>query len=542
MRNKLKLKIISIFIILTFGGCYPVSTGAMKWRIKWDKAFLKNKAEYLSELKENTNKAEMPNIIILVADDLGKYEVGVYGSTTTQTPNIDQLAKEGCQFTDGYCSAPVCAPSRAGIMTGRYQTRFGFETQEMEFYPANVIEYLSGKYLVNTGDWVVSTKPRYPREWQISKQGVPPSEILLSEVLEKLGYTTGFVGKWHLGTHPKYQVPVKRGFDYSYGCLGAFTLYGPEENTENLINYKQNSFSTTYQWKMGRDGFGAIIENGRRIKREEGYFTDKIEENTLSFIKRNKDKPFFLYIPFTAPHEPFQAKLDDYCNQSSLTSDKGKAVYRAIVDGLDRAVGNIHQTIKDLGLNENTLIFFISDNGPASYTGIPDCGPLKGGKLTQFEGGINIPFIMKWPSKIPAGSIYNYPVITLDIFTTSVTAAKGNLARDRTYDGVNLIPYITGEIKDRAHDKLFWKADHIHAIRKGDYKLILSTRDGWKELYDLSNDIGETNDLSQSHPDKVEELENEFMKWRETLPKKPMWPRIMDHKFYIRGKEYLFPA
>jgi arylsulfatase A-like enzyme len=540
-RFTLLCSIISALVI-TFNGCYPISTGAVKWRIKWDKDLKAGREDYLESLVTNPVKDDRPNIIILLADDLGKYEVGAYGSTTVKTPNIDALAKEGCQFTDGYVSAPVCAPSRAGIITGRYQTRFGFETQEMEFYPANMIEYLSGRYLVNIGDWVVSTKPRYPREWQIAKQGVPPTEIELGEVMKKMGYTTGVIGKWHLGSNPKYQTPLKRGFDYSYGCLGAFTLYGHSADTKGLVNFRSNSFSTKYQWDMGRSENGAIVENGRTIKKEEGYLTDHIAENTISFIKRNKDKPFFLYVPFTAPHEPFQAKEADYNNQKGKTKDEGKAVYWGIIDALDKAVGDIHKTVKELGLEKNTIIYFLSDNGPASYTGIPDCGPLKGGKLTQFEGGINVPFIMKWKGKIQPGTKFDYPVISLDIFSTSVAAAKGALPTDRKIDGVNLLPYINGEQKGRPHEMLYWKADHINVIRKGDYKLILSTRDNWIELYNLKTDKGETKDLSKEMPEKVKELSVDFYNWRTTLPKKPMWPRIMDHKFNIRGKDYLFPA
>ncbi len=530
--------LVTFICCVILAGCYPLSVTRMKWRIKWDKDLKEGKEKYLAQ-QENVKNNRPPNIVLLVADDLGKYEVSAYGATHISTPNIDQLGNEGVIFSEGYVTAPTCAPSRAGIMTGRVQNRFGFETQIMEFYPTNMVEYLSGKYLTNTGDFVLDTKPQYPSEWQVHKQGVPPTEINMAEVLKKYNYKTGITGKWHLGAS-KHQVPLNRGFDYQYGFNGAFSLYTPEQEWNKVVHYIQNSFSSQYQWKSGRYGEGAITENGEVI-REEQYLTFAIRDKAIEFIKQNKDQPFFLYCPFSAPHVPFQAPVDYYCKYPDV-EDEDKRVYYAMISALDDAIGEIHNTIKELGIEENTMIFLLSDNGGASYTGVTSNGPLKGGKLTQFEGGINVPFMMKWKNHIPAGKFYEHPVLSTDIFTTVVANTGGQLPEDRVYDGVNLVAYLNGEESGKPHERLFWRADHIWAIRDGDYKLILSTRDGWAELYNLKTDKSEQFNLKEDMPELYKELFNKHMEWQNELPEKPMWPRVMDHKFTLDGIEYLFPA
>ncbi len=531
-------KVIAICFLFLLGSCYPVSVTRMKWRIKWDKTMKEGKDKYMSGNLHATNERP-PNIIILLADDLGKYEVSAYGAKHISTPHIDQLGQEGVIFKEGYVTAPTCAPSRAGLMTGRVQNRYGFETQIMEFYPTNMIEYLSGKYMINTGDFVMATKPEYPSEWQVHKQGVPPTEINLAELLKKYNYQTGITGKWHLGAS-KYHIPMNRGFDYQYGFNGAFSLYTPEQEWNKVIHYVQESFSSQYQWKSGRYGEGAITENGKEI-REEEYLTFAIRDKAINYIKEHKDKPFFLYCPFSAPHVPYQAPVEYYCNYLNVEREDQR-VYYAMISALDDAIGAIHNTVKELGLEENTMIFLLSDNGGASYTGVTDNGPLKGGKLTQFEGGINVPFMMKWKGHIKEGTQYDNPVISTDIFTTVVENIGGVLPADRTYDGVNLIPYINGEKSSRPHEQLFWRADHIWAIRDEDYKLILSTRDGWAELYDLKSDKSEKINLKDKMPELFDALYKKHQEWQQELPEKPMWPRVMDHKFFLDGKEYLFPA
>jgi arylsulfatase A-like enzyme len=512
----------------------------MKWRIKWDKDKKHGKEAFFKDSESEVHSQNKPNIIILLADDLGKYEVSAYGAEHISTPNIDKIGQEGVIFEEGYVTAPTCAPSRSGIMTGRVQNRYGFETQIMEFYPTNMVEYLSGKYFVNTGSFVVESKPDFPAEWQVHKQGVPPTEITIAERLKAMGYITGIVGKWHLGISHNH-VPLNRGFDYQYGFYGASSLYTPERYWSHVINHEHESFSGQYQWKMGRYGEAAILEMGKEVY-EEKYLTWAFRDKAIEFMEKNKDTTFFLYCAFSAPHVPFQAPVDYYCKYENVEDDN-KRVYYAMISALDDAIGEIHQKIKDLGIEDNTIIYLLSDNGGASYTKATDNGPLKGGKLTQFEGGINVPFMMKWKGIIPAGTRYAYPVSSADIFVTSVINAGGVLPPDREYDGVNLVPFVIGEDKDRPHEHLFWRADHIWAIRDGDYKLILSTRDGWAELYDLKKDKSETYNLKEQMPELYQQLYETHKQWQDSnLPDKPMWPRIMDKKFVFDGKEYLFPA
>ncbi len=221
----------------------------VKWRIKWNKGMEESKAAFMNAPLP-IEKKRQPNIILLVADDLGPYEVSAYGVEHIKTPNIDQIGKDGVVFEEGYATAPTCAPARAGLMTGRVQNRYGFETQVMEFYPSNYVEYISGRWLVDTGEFKVKAKPSFPSAWQVHKQGVPPSEIMLSEILHKYDYDTALIGKWHLGVH-REQVPSARGFDYQYGFYGASSLYTPEENWSGVINHKHGAFSAQHQWKTG---------------------------------------------------------------------------------------------------------------------------------------------------------------------------------------------------------------------------------------------------------------------------------------------------
>jgi len=534
----MRLKSYFIFSLVLMS-CYPLTTTRSKWKIKWDRELLAGKEVYTQETE--SPGPESPNIIVIVADDLGRFEVSAYdGVNHIQTPEIDRLGSEGVVFENAYVTAPTCAPSRAGLITGRMQNRFGFETQLMEFYPTNMIEYLTGKYIVDTEDWVVASKPQYPAEWQVHKQGVPPSEITLAEAMKKYGYATGITGKWHLGMS-KHNLPLNRGFDYQYGFNGAFSLYAPEKNWNKVINYVGDGFSTRYQWESGRYGEGAIEEMGEEI-REEQYLTFAIRDRAINFIEKNKDNPFFLYCTFSAPHIPFQAPVDYYC-QFEHVEDENKRVYYAMIAALDDAIGSINQKVKDLGLEENTMIFLISDNGGASYTGATDNGPLKGGKLMQFDGGLRVPFMMKWKGKVDEGKRYSKPVMSTDIFSTAVLGSGGMLPPDREYDGVNLIPYVNGNITENPHDRMFWRADHIWAVRDGRYKLILSTRDGWAELYHIDKDISESINLAEEMPELLEKMRQMHLEWQQNeLPEKPMWPRIMDHKFIIDGKEYLFPA
>lgn len=527
-----------LLIPLVVAGC-SLSTTSKEWKIKSDKEKLAEKEQKLVRVSHTTRDPDRPNVVIIMADDLGKYEVSAYGATHIQTPNIDQLASEGILFENGYVTAPICSPSRAGMLTGKYQHRYGFETQPMEFYPSNFIEYNAGKNAKFLGDWRVTTEPDFPNEWELGKQGIPLDEINLAELFQAAGYKTAIIGKWHLGNGKK-QIPNRRGFDYQYGFYGAHSIYTPSQKTPGYVSFIHDDFSTRYQWDMGRKSTAAIRENNKIIK-EKDYLTFAIRDRAIDFLEQYQDTSFFLYIPFNAPHIPFQAP-QDYYDRFSHVEDDNKRVYYAMIAALDDAIGEILKAIRTLGLEENTIIWFLSDNGGATYTGATDNGPLKGGKITHFEGGINVPFALKWKGHLPEGLVYRDAVTAMDIFPTSAINCAIPLPDSAGYDGVNLLPYLTGNQHGAPHERLYWRANHVHVIQVDSMKLILSTRDQWLHLFDLKHDKSELIDLHEEDPETVRQLQEYFEQWNATLPEKPMWPGIMERRFVIGGKEYYFPA
>lgn len=531
-------KILYSFITLILvSGCI-VSTMSETWNIVPNQAGIDEKLEILQSLSEKPTK-KRPNIILIMADDLGKYELSGYGATHIRTPNFDAIGENGIRFKDAYVTAPICAPSRAGILTGKYQQRYGFETQPMEFYPTNKIEYSVGKNAKRLGDWKVTTPPSYPSPWEIERQGIPQDQINLAEILQASGYSTGIIGKWHLG-HGEEHIPNNRGFDYQYGFYGAFSLYTPEQSTPGYVNHVQNDLSAKHQWGMKRNDNAAIRENDKLVT-EEDYLTFAIRDRAKSYISSHKDSSFFLYLSFNAPHVPFQAP-ESYYNQFAHIKDKNQRVYLAMIKALDDAIGDVMKELKTQGLEENTIVYFISDNGGASYTGATGNGPFKGGKITHFEGGVNVPFMMQWKGHLPEGVVYNYPVSAMDIFATSLAASGVILPNSRKCDGINLLPFISGENSTEPHEKIYWRTDHIRAIRYKKWKLIMSTRDNWLHLYNLENDLSEEIDLSDLNPEEKSNLLRFFEEWNADLPSDYLWPRIMDRKFIIGDKTYYFPA
>lgn len=523
--------------VFALGGCF-ISTYHRKWDIEWDDEKQAQKTALLSKI-ESPEEEERPNVILIMADDLGKYEVSSYGATHVQTPNIDAIGKDGIRFKDAYVTAPICAPSRASILTGKYQQRYGFETQPMEFYPTNKLEFGLGKKSTASSNWKVVTEPEYPSLWMVERQGIPPEEINLAELLKASGYSTGIVGKWHLG-HGKEHIPNHRGFDYQYGFYGAFSLYTPNQSSPGYVSHVQDDLSARHQWNMKRNENAAIRENDQVVK-ENQYLTFALRDKAKNFISQHKDSNFFLYLSFNAPHVPFQAP-ESYYDQFAHIPDKNQRVYLAMIKALDDAVGGVMNHLKELGLEENTLVYFISDNGGASYTGATDNGPLKGGKITHFEGGVNVPFMLKWPGHLPKNKVYNYPVSSMDIFATSLAACGIELPESLAIDGKNLLPFLTNNQQSGPHEKLYWRTDHIRAIRYQKWKMILSTRDGWLHLYNLENDKSEEIDLKDLNQEERKQLTEFFEEWNRELPSKPLWPRIMDRKFIIGEKTYYFPA
>ncbi|MEQ9422857.1 MAG: sulfatase-like hydrolase/transferase [Cyclobacteriaceae bacterium] len=508
-----------------------------KFKIEWDQEMIDFKQDYLANLSIS-DSVKRPNIIIMMADDLGKGEVSIYGHSRVPTPNIDAIGNDGVTFTEGYITSPICSPSRAGLLTGRYQQRFGFEVQPHDRYPRNMLEFLGFKYFVDTNGWNLPDldEVAYPDQENIDKQGLPPSEITIAELLKPLGYKTGLIGKWHLG-YGDHSVPHTRGFDYSYSFYEAFTWYVDDVEKPEVKSIHHDLFIDPYIWDKKRIGTCAIRRNGDEIIEEE-YLKDKFANEAVDFIERNKDQPFLLYVPFNAPHTPFQV-TKKYYDRFPEVEDENKRIYYAMISAMDDAVGAIHQKIKDEGLEENTMIFFLSDNGGATYTKATINEPLKGGKMSDFEGGLNVPFLMKWKGRIEEGKVYEHPVSSVDVLSTSIAPLGIDLPNDRVYDGVNLVEFVKSDSLGSAHESIYWRAEYNRVIRKGDWKLVMNDLSGYELLYNLKSDKEEQQNVFDSYPDVVTNLKRDYENWASQLAK-PLWPMIMDYTYEIDGEEYTF--
>lgn len=415
-----------------------------------------------------------PNFIVILTDDQGYADVGFNGSQDIATPNIDRIADEGTRFTNGYVTFSVCGPSRAGLLTGRYQDRFGFGRNP-------VID------------------PADPRA------GLPVSEKMISEVLQPVGYTSAIIGKWHMGAHPVFH-PNKRGFDYFYGFLSGGHRYFPEELTVDSIDeaVKENAWYRT-----------KIMQNNQRIDIDE-YLTDELSNEAVSFIEREQDNPFFLYLAYNAPHTPLQA-TSEYLKRNRHIRDKNRRTYAAMITAVDDGVGRVLDTLEQLDIDDNTLVFFLSDNG-GSRKNASNNTPLRGNKGEYFEGGIHVPFAVSWPGVIPSGVDYHHPVSSLDIMATLASMADAPISEEYPLDGVNLIPYITGKNSGLPHEVLFWRGfdQGTLAMRQGDVKVMHSRKYG-DHLYDLKMDPGEKNNLVEENKAMFSRKKQQMEAWAEEL-------------------------
>lgn len=400
--------------------------------------------------------ASRPNVVLIVADDMGYGELTVQGfERDIPTPNIDAIAAHGVRFTQGYVSAPLCSPTRAGLATGRYQQRFGHE-----FNPG-------------------------PQENASSTFGLPRTETMLAERMKTLGYATGMVGKWHLGFTPQL-TPPQRGFDSFFGFLGGAHAYLPAQK-------------------------GASIFRGSTPVVEQEYLTDAFAREAVAFIEQHQAAPFFLYLPFNAVHNPLQAP-EKYLARFAHITDQKRRTYAAMTAALDDAVGRVMGTLDRLKLTGNTLVVFISDNGGPTAATSSSNGPLRGQKGQMWEGGIRIPLMMQWPGRIPAGKVYDQPVISLDLHPTIVSAAGAAVSPEWKLDGVDLVPFLTGTAAGRPHETLYWRMGERHAIRDGDWKLTVE-QGGARGLFNLAQDIGEKTDLSAKSPEKLKDLQAKYDAW-----------------------------
>lgn len=420
-----------------------------------------------------TPKSSKPNILLIVVDDLGYADIGVHGGKDVPTPNIDKLAAAGVRCTNGYVSAPYCSPSRAGLLTGRYQTRFGHEFN-----------------------------PHVGPEDQL---GLPLIERTLADLLRSGGYATGLVGKWHLGFSKNHH-PQSRGFDEFFGFLvgGHNYTFRKEAKPKFVSSMSQN-----------------LIYRGREVQKLDGFATEVFTDEAISFMKRHRDQPWFLYLAYNAVHTPLEISERVKDRIPANVKDAARRGYLALLLGLDDAIGRLLAHLRESGADQNTLIVFISDNGgsgQAPYLAYNAAinRPLRGNKGQTLEGGIRVPFFLAWRGQLPAGKTYNHPVISLDILPTA--CALAGVTTPKNVEGVNLMPYLLGENKAAPHEALYWRFGPQKAIRKGNWSLVdwrdfeKKTNSGW-ELYDLAKDIGQQNNVASEYPQVVAELRQAWERW-----------------------------
>ena len=451
-----------------------------------------------------------PNIVLLLADDLGYGELGCQGNQEIPTPHIDSIAKNGVRFTQGYVTAAFCSASRAGMMTGRYQSRFGYE-----FNPI--------------GD-----------HNEDPMAGLPRSERTLARHLHDVGYTTGLVGKWHLGGHAKFH-PIRHGFDEFFGFTheGHYFVPPPYKGMTTWLRRKalpanaRGRFTSAdgkliYSTHMGSDepaydANNPIVRGGQPVE-EKAHLTDAFTREARDFIGRHRDKPFFLYLAYNAVHSPLQG-ADAYMKKFEHIENIQRRIFAAMLAHLDDSVGAVLAELRKQGLEKNTLVIFLSDNGGPTRELTSSNAPLRAGKGSVYEGGLRVPFMMQWPGQLPAGKVYKHPIISLDLFATAAVIAKAPLKR--RIDGVNLMPYLVGKNKGTPHETLFWRISTKAAYRKGDWKILRNPRrdqsNAW-ELYNLAEDIAETKNLADSRTDKLKELRAEWEKLNAQMIE-PIWKR-----------------
>lgn len=425
------------------------------------------------------SNASKPNLIVIMTDDMGYADVGFNGCTDIPTPNIDRIADQGVKFTEGYVTFPVCGPSRAGFLTGRYQDRFGFTTNP-SIDPGNPIS------------------------------GLPVEEETMAQVLRKANYKSAIIGKWHMGTHPNFH-PLERGFDYFYGFLSGGHNYYHDELYLNDLS------EVTKKWEWYRT---KIIENRTKVETDD-YLTDELSDAAVRYINKQTDseQPFMLYLAYNAPHTPLQA-TEKYLSRFPNIEDKKRKTYAAMVSAVDDGVGRVLKSLEETGVEENTIVVFLSDNGGA-HNNASDNGPLRGLKGDLFEGGIRVPFAMQWKGVIPAGKTYEKAISSLDIMATVVAHTNVKISTERPLDGVNLIPYLIGENDGEPHDYLFWRKweQNAMAIRHGNYKLVANSDQDSNapEMYDMSTNVDEQNNLKSSNEKGYDLLNMEWENWNKQL-------------------------
>ena len=428
-----------------------------------------------AEAEQSEKEKDSPNLIIIMTDDMGYKDVGFNGCQDIPTPNIDRIAENGVQFTSAYVTYAVSSPSRAGLITGRYPQRFGFERNPLY-------------------------RPDDPN------MGLPREEMTMASSLSKVGYTCGVIGKWHLGAHPSLH-PLNRGFDEFFGHLGGGHRYFPDE-----LIYK-DSYAISEESKSYKTW---IMKNHGHVKTEK-YLTDEFSDEAVRFVDKHQEDPFFLFLSYNAPHAPLQA-TEKYLDRFSHIKDRKRRIYAAMVSAVDDGVGRLLDKLEQLQLEEETLIFFLSDNGGPEGKNGSDNGVLRAGKGSCYEGGFRVPFAMQWKGTISPGT-YDQPVSSMDIFGTISALTESPTQPDKPLDGVNLLPYVKGKSQGSPHQAIYLRQYDAKrfAVRKGDYKLVTKENAAVKELYNLQQDISEENNIAEDRPQKLREINILRKDWNDEL-------------------------
>ncbi|MGC6535689.1 MAG: sulfatase-like hydrolase/transferase [Parvibaculales bacterium] len=470
-----------------------------------------------------------PNIIVILTDDMGFNDVSLYGGGLIETPHIDRLGKEGVRFANGYAGSAVCAPSRAMLMTGRYSTRFGFEfTPAPNAFGPILQQFAKADPAPRTFKFheVHADNPHADHDMPYEAKGMPNSEITLAEELQRAGYHNLHIGKWHLGRNQGMH-PLDQGFDES--LLMASGLYLPIDDPQVVNARNEFAILDSVQWEVL--DYSASFNRSDNF-RPKGYLTDYYTDEAVKAIAANKDRPFFLYLAHWGIHTPLQATKEDYQAVGDNFPNHRSRVYAAMIRAVDRSVGKVMQALKDNGLDDNTLVIFTSDNGGANYIGMPDINkPYRGWKLSFFEGGTHIPYVMRWPNGLPSGKTYPHAVSHLDIMPTALGAA-GLTPQAEVMDGVNLLPYLKGRKAGRPHETLIWREGHYQAIMSGGWKLQRSMDPKKIRLFDMAKDPLEQNEVSGQNPKKVAAL-IAMLDAHNAQQAAPLWPSRVSVPIWI---------
>ena len=458
---------------------------------------------------------KLPNIVLIVVDDLGFNDITYYGGGigggSVPTPQIDSIAKQGIHFTNGYTGNGTCAPSRAALLTGRYPTRVGFE-----FTPASP-QFMK---LVSGDSFKEENAENYPPS---SSLGLPSSELTLPEVLKEKGYHSLLLGKWHLGAD-EGMTPNDQGFDEFLGFLGGGAMF-MEEDDPKVVNSKQD-FDPIDKYLWPNLKYGVRFNKGERFK-PDSHLTDYLSREAVKAIEENRNRPFFMYLAYNAPHTPLQSEKRDYDALSHI-EDHTERTYAGMIRGLDRGIGQVLASLEENGLSDNTMVIFTSDNGGAGYVGLPDLNkPYRGWKMTLFEGGIHTPYFIKWPKKIAAGSQYDSPVAHIDIFSTVLAAIGIALPDDRITDGKDILKVALDPEQPSLDRPLFWRSGGYKVVQQDGWKLQLLEHNGKNWLFNLNDDPTEQRDLSASNPEKLNELRKVLYSIDDQMIKS-MWPSLAE--------------